>query len=306
MGYLLAHWSAGPFLAAAVALAAWHETGLARLARRSRREARQRRLRSLWFYSGLVVLLLAVQSPIDYWTYRYFFMHMIQHVLLMFAAPPLVVAGAPWGPLLAALPRHRRGGTARGVLRAAGGWMLAPWPAVVLFNITMVVWHLPGPLDVGQANQYVHLWLMDSSFFAAGVLFWLQVIPSPPLSHQMTPADQALALFATDVVMWILAMALGIFTQTSWYPVYARVPGVALPPFAGQQIGAGILWICGDFWAIPAMVVVIRRLVNREGGIDAAVGRLLDRGTARHWTAGRAGGRRAGDHVVDASREQGY
>jgi cytochrome c oxidase assembly factor CtaG len=54
------------------------------------------------------------------------------------------------------------------VLRAADAWLLAPWPAVALFNITIVVWHLPGPLDLAQANQDMHLWLMDAGFFAAG------------------------------------------------------------------------------------------------------------------------------------------
>src|SRR6516165_12402616 len=105
MSYLTEHWSFDPFLIIANILAAWHETGLARLARRSRPErTRQRRLRSIWFYAGLVILLLAVQSPVDYWADDYFFVHMIQHLLLMFAAPVLIVAGAPWQPLLAALP----------------------------------------------------------------------------------------------------------------------------------------------------------------------------------------------------------
>ena len=66
----------------------WHEVGLARLASKSRPErTRQRRLRSPWFYGGLAVLLIAVASPIDYWADRYFFVHMLQHLLLMFAAP---------------------------------------------------------------------------------------------------------------------------------------------------------------------------------------------------------------------------
>ena len=74
----------------------WHEIGLWRLARRSRPErTRERRIRSLWFYSGLGVLLIAVDSPIDYWSSSYFIVHMVQHLLLMFAAPSLVVAGAP-------------------------------------------------------------------------------------------------------------------------------------------------------------------------------------------------------------------
>ena len=61
MSYLLDHWSFDPFLILAIIVAGWHEVGLWRLARRSRPErTRERRLRSLWFYAGLAVLLIAV------------------------------------------------------------------------------------------------------------------------------------------------------------------------------------------------------------------------------------------------------
>ena len=290
MSYLVDHWSFDPFLILAIVVAGWHEAGLRRLARQSPPEqTRERRLRSLWFYAGLVVLLLAVESPINYWTYDYFFLHMIQHLLLMFAAPSLIVAGAPWQPL-----RVTRGGPAGGwpaPLRAVGGFFLRPWVAVGLFSLVMILWHLPGPYDLADTNLAVHTWLMEGSFLAAGVLFWLQFIPSPPLIQRMPPLYQAAALLGTNIVMIFIAMALSIFSSHSVYAVYDHLPGVTLPPFADQQIGAAILWVCGDFWAMPAMIVVIRRMMVNDGSMGAALDKMLGRGAAAGGVRGGWGGR---------------
>ena len=287
MTYLTSHWSFDPFGILALAVTVWHETGLWRLARRSRPDrTRQRRLRSLWFYAGLAVLLLAVESPIDYWADDYFFAHMIQHLLLMFAAPSLIVAGAPWQPLLAALPGRSGRSVTRGVLagrwsrplRGFGALLLRPWVSVGLFNAAMIAWHLPGPYDLAERNGAVHIWLMHGTMFAAGVLFWLQFIPSPPFHRKMPLLSQALALLGTNFAMIGMAMTLSIFVSGSVYPVYAHIPGVTLPPFADQQIGAAILWVCGDFWAMPAMVVIVRRMVATEGSMSVAVDKILGRG----------------------------
>jgi putative membrane protein len=280
--YLAQHWSFDPFAIIAIVVVIWHEIGLARLARQSEPErTRQRRRRSLMFYAGLVVVLLAVESPVNYWSYRYFFVHMIQHLLLMFAAPTLIVAGAPWQPLLRAIPGWSP------TLRGAGSFLLRPWVDVTLFSVVMIFWHLPWPLDLAERNQAVHLWLMDASFLVVGVLFWLQFLPSPPFRIKMSTVGQAAALVLTNSVMWVLAMAMGFLTSTSWYAVYNHVPGVLLPAFADQQIGAGILWICGDFWAVPTMTFVIRRLLSEDGSIGAAVDRVLGRGSDRYNWANR-------------------
>jgi cytochrome c oxidase assembly factor CtaG len=304
MSYVLDHWSYDPFLIVAIVVAAWHEIGLRSLALRSRPErTRQRRLRSLSFYGGLAVLLVTVDSPVDYWASSYFFVHMIQHLLLSFAAPTLIVFGAPWQPLLDALPgRLGQRATRSAVrdrwsrpLRTAGRFLARPWTAVILFNVVMIGWHLPALYDLGENNQAVHIWLMHGSLFATGLLFWLQFIPSPPARMRMKPAAQAVALVATNVSMWILAMSMSIFTQVSWYPVYDHIPGISLPPFADQQIGAGILWVCGDFWAIPCLIVVIRRLIAEDGSVGAAVDRMLRRGAGASsgWASGRVAPGRA-------------
>ncbi len=289
MSYVVNHWSFGPFLILAIVVAVWHEIGLAREARGSGPErTRERRRRSLWFYGGLVVLLLAVESPLDYWSYDYFFVHMVQHLLLMFAAPTMIVAGAPWQPLLDGLPWRAGSGVTGGILRggwsrplhAVARWLLRPWVSVVIFNLVMLFWHIPGPFDLAENNRAVHIWLMEGTFIVAGVLFWLQFIPSPPFRMRMPPEGQAVALVGTNVAMWILAMSMSFLTQVSWYPVYDHIPGVTLSPFASQQIGAGILWICGDFWAIPMLIVVIRRIIDADGSLGSALDKMIGRDKA--------------------------
>lgn len=257
-----------------------------RLGRRSRRERTAvRRRRSALFYAGLALLLLAVISPLDYWSDYYFFVHMLQHLLLMFAAPSLIVAGAPWLPLIHGLPVNFRRTVGRFLIlspgaapvRALGRAVASPITAALAFNVFMVAWHVPALFDLAYRNQLVHIWLDHGSLFVSGVLFWMQVIPSYPLRPRLSPLRQAQMLLATNVVMIVSAVSMSLLTSVSWYPVYAHLPGVTLSPFADQQIGASILWVCGDMWALPALIVAIMRFVQEEGGGSEALERLLRR-----------------------------
>ena len=205
--------------------------------------------------------------------------------MIAFFAPILIVAGAPWLPLLHGLPVGPRrrllrvvllGRFARG-LRAVGRFVANPWTALISFNAVMVLWHVPALFDAAEENQWIHIGLMHASLFVTGVLFWLQIIPSYPFRLKASPLWQVGAIISTNVVMFVLAMSLSLFSATSWYSVYAHVPGVSLSPFADQQIGAAILWICGDFWAVPALAVTIRRAIDSEGGFSLGVDRLFHR-----------------------------
>lgn len=283
---VLGHWTFDPFVVFVAVAAVAHEVGMARLvARMAPARARRRRRRSLYFYAGLAVVVAGVSSPVNYWGYRYFYVHMIDHILLMFFAPMLIVAGAPWIPLAFAAPvalRRRIGrsvalGRRTAPLRRAWRGATTPWVALLAFNAIMVFWHLPAPFDLAQRTLAVYVWLMHGSFLVAGLFFWLQIIPSRPFHRRASTPWQMGAIIGSNVVMFVLAMAMSIFTSTSWYHVYAHVPGVGLSPFADQQIGAAILWICGDFWAIPSLVSVIRRAVEEEGSFSEVMEGIVAR-----------------------------
>ena len=286
MTYILQNWSYDPFLVVVTVVVIWHELGLRNMKRRSRPErVRARRRRSLLFYGGLAILLLTVVSPIDYWANDYFFVHMIEHILIMFFAPILIVAGAPWLPLVHGFPVAARRRLGRAVLlsswakplRALGRFLSGGIVAVILFNAAMVIWHVPALFDLAERNQTVHIWLMHSSFFVTGVLFWLQLIPSHPIKPKLSTIRGIWAILATNAVMILLAMSLSILSSAPWYSVYDHLSGIRLSPFADQQIGAAILWVCGDFWAYPALVILIGRAIREEGSGSALVDRVLGR-----------------------------
>jgi cytochrome c oxidase assembly factor CtaG len=286
VNYVLENWSLDPFVLVVAFVVLLHELGLANLRMRSTRaRTRTRRLRSLLFYGGLALLLVTVTSPIDYWSSDYLFVHMIEHILIAFYAPLLIVAGAPWLPLLHGLPVGPRRAVLRAFLlgkrsqawRAIGRFVTNPWTALVSFNAAMVLWHLPAAFDLAEQNQLAHIWLMHASLFATGILFWLQLVPSYPFRMKAEPFWQIGAIISTNVVMFVLAMSMSLFTNTSWYAVYAHVPGVTLSPYGDQQIGAAVLWVCGDFWAIPALAVAIRRVMETPGGFSLGVDRFFHR-----------------------------
>ena len=151
--------------------------------------------------------------------------------------------------------------------------------ALIAFNVVMVIWHVPALFDTAEDNQYIHIWLMHASFFVTGVLFWLQIIPSHPFRLKASPLWQAGAIISHQrrhVRPGHVPLALQ--RRPAGTAVYAHVPGVTLSPFADQQIGAAILWVCGDFWAVPALAVTIRRAIDSEGGLSLGVERLFHRG----------------------------
>ena len=287
MTYLTHHWGYPVLALVALLVVAVHERGLRALnARSTIAHARARRQRMWLAYAGIAVLTLSVVSPLQYWSMEYFWVHMIQHVTVMLAAPALYVAGAPAVPLVYALPVATRRRLLRRVFlrpgrplpRRIGAVVFSPLFAIVFFNVVMVVWMIPSVFNPVMGDPGLHISLMLTSFFVSGLLFWAQFIPSRPWRPTLSPFARVGALLATNVVMTIVAMSLSFLASGPFYDIGNSMLGMAhmssmvpttLNPFADQQIGAAILWVCGDFWCYPALVMALRLATKNDTNSSA-------------------------------------
>jgi putative membrane protein len=272
---LPAPWQVTPLGVIAIALCAVYGLGLRRLSSRQTAAHRRRmRRRSYLFLVGMIAVAVVASSPLERWAMPWLSIHMVSHVLEMFYLPPLLVLGGCWVPFLFAVPvaPRRRLLTALyrsrslGWLRTIGSVVTNPIVAIVAFNGVMVLWHLPAVYDWAAWHDWSMNWLMTPSFVITGYLFWRVILPSHPSPARGSTRIQIVAIVVTALEMLVLAMAMAIFTKAPWYSMNVVMDGSAAA-LRDQRFAAGILWICGDFWAVPALVLVGFRLYNSEGGV---------------------------------------
>jgi putative membrane protein len=262
-----------PLLLVAVACAL-HVAGERLVARRRRRPRdRRARLRAASFYAGLVTIVIALAGPIDTYADRLFWVHMVQHVLLLTVAAPLIALGAPWMSMWRPLPLEFRRGAARTVTRArwaaplrrlgrAFGRPLAPWLA---FNVNLIAWHIPGVFDLTLRHLAIHA-LEHTTFLLTGVLLWCQVIDSPPIRARLRADLRVYYMLGTGAVGWALSLVLA-FAATPLYPVYAHLadrPG-GISALADQQLAAGMMLGPGSVSVTIFVFVGLYRWLSPDG-----------------------------------------
>jgi cytochrome c oxidase assembly factor CtaG len=226
------------------------------------------------FVGGLVTIVLALDSPIDAYADQLFWVHMLQHVLLLTVAPPLILLGRPWPRMWRALPLRMRTTVGRSIARA--GWtaplrgLARPLPAWVLFNATVVLWHIPAAYNATLSNQTIHN-CEHAMFFFTGLLFWARVVDPGPLRPRLEWPARVAYVVGGMVVGWILAITLVLVP----HPLYAHYAALAVRPggisaLTDQQIAGGVMWVLGSISFTVAMLIGFYRWLEPDNQPAAA------------------------------------
>ncbi len=238
------------------------------LRRRSeKRFANPWRLLSYW--AGLVVLGVALMSPIDVLGSQLFYMHMIQHLLVVMVAPPLLLLANPfpfflWGlpPALRAPIAHSfiRRGQVRQLLKALTG------PGVVWMAFTFVYlgWHDASLYNLALRSRWAHD-LEHITFFVSAVLFWWHVIGAGPRIHGRFPMGMRVAYLIAAIPPNMLAGIAIAFSEKPIYSYYTTVPRLwGLSVMYDQMLGGIIMWIGGSMMYIVAALILLTKLFSDE------------------------------------------
>jgi cytochrome c oxidase assembly factor CtaG len=270
MGSFTAHWSWDPSLIYVTVAGLMYVIGGLRPGTSRRRLARRSDdwLRELSFAAGLASIVIALDSPIDYYSDQLFWVHMVQHIILLTVAPPLILMGRPWPRMWQALPLSWR--TSAGRTLAGASWtaplraIAKPGPAFVLFNANMLLWHIPVAYNLTLNHQWIHN-CEHALFFFTGLLFWAHVVDPGPLRQRMSWYWRAIYVTGAMIASWVLAILL-VLVKEPLYPHYAELlsrPG-GFSALTDQQIAGGMMWVPGSVSFSIALLAIFSRWASPD------------------------------------------
>jgi putative membrane protein len=208
--------------------------------------------------SGLIVLVAALLPPFDAVSDRQLSVHMVQHLLIVFVAAPLIVAGAPIRLALRTLPRDGRDALVRllhsRVARALGHPVVA-WS---VFAVVMLGTHLPAFYDLALRVPAVHAG-EHALYLWAALVFWAPLIAVDPVPHRLSSIGAVLYMLTAMVPMTIVGVWL-LTADRVVYPHYAAYSGA----LADQRSGAVVMWLGGTGLMIAGTLIVVWLSMLRE------------------------------------------
>jgi putative membrane protein len=235
-------------------------------AQRRRQTERPRRGRVTAFAAGWLVTLLALVSPVAGLAGELLWVHMIQHLLLLVVAAPLLALGAPQSAIRRAVgpaARHRLARVVRRVSLRRTTWAPPTITLAAAANVASLwIWHAPGLYDLAATNAAVHL-LEHAFFLGTAVWFWMAVVAATRRGRR----QHALATLSLGglIAQGGVLGALLTFTGQSVYATYDGARG--LTALEDQQLAGALMWVPPGFvYATVGIALFIRwfGLVERE------------------------------------------
>lgn len=214
-----------------------------------------RRKHSFYFGLGLVTLWFALETPVDTISDHYLdSVHMLQHVLLGFVAPPLMLLGL--SPQMVTR-----------IVRVPGVRAITePVQAQVIAGVVMVAWHFPPLFDATLYTEWLHV-VEHLTFIGAGlVLYWpILEVTSAHARWQMSPGAKLLYLLVATLPQDGVALAL-IFSRVPFYEYYTHAPRLvpSLTPLIDQTVSGAVLMILGKATMAVAAAAVFFRWFSSE------------------------------------------
>lgn len=217
------------------------------------------------FAIGIATIFVVLISPLASLDDQLFSMHMIQHLLLMLVAPPLLVWSRPVMAWLWAFPlRGRRAighawiGTPG--LRSSIRLFMRPAVVLVLNSVALWFWHAPGPYRWALASEGMHT-AEHLSFFITSLAFWALVL-EPYGRRRLGYGVTILVVAAMGMQMGLLG-ALLTFASRPFFATYGAGSTIwGITPLADQQLAGVIMWVPASVIDLVVMAVLFVAWLN--------------------------------------------
>ncbi len=228
------------------------------------------------FLLGLFLIWVALGSPLAAFDEELLTVHMVQHLLLMTIAPPLILVAAPVMPLLHGLPRQFVQAVVGPLFRwlpvqRVGRVLSQPAFCWLAAAAALVAWHVPSAFTLALQSERWHV-VEHACFLGAGFLFWWPVIQPWPSVAVWPRWSILLYLFLATLPCDILSAFLA-FCDRVVYPAYLSTPRqFGISALEDQQCAGALMWTCVTFvYLVPAAILTTRLLSGRSSHEDELV-----------------------------------
>lgn len=258
MPQLLSQWQWEPWLLVCITAALVpYVIGVARMGKQ--RAPILGHWRALSFFAGITGLLLTLVSPLDAMAEDLFSAHMLQHMLLLLAVPPLLVYGRPVIVWLWAFDLDARRALVRGWKRigldCVFHWLMRPLCVWLLLSASLCVWHLPGPYDAAVRHEWLHD-LEHASFLFFSLAFWTIVIEPYGKRRALGYGATIVFVVSSGFAMSLIGAILTFATSPLYVVHLHTVQAWGLSALQDQQLAGIVMWIPSNLVHVAALCAV--------------------------------------------------